>query len=53
MDAETYTAHMARYGTRPVSRAQFLASLERTLQKPTRTGAWQLDADLRHGGESA
>lgn len=53
MDAETYTAHMARYGTKPVPREKFLASLERTLKKPTRAGPWQLDADLLHAGEGA
>lgn len=46
VDAETYTAHMARYGTRPWPRAKFLAALQRTLKKPTRTGPWTLDADL-------
>lgn len=51
VDAETYTAHMARYGTRPVARAKFLHALERTLKKPTRTGKWEIEPQLSHAGE--
>ena len=46
VDAETYTAHMARYGTQPWPRVRFLKALEATLKKPTRQGPWTLDADL-------
>ncbi|KAA0214901.1 leucyl/phenylalanyl-tRNA--protein transferase [bacterium] len=46
VDAETYTPHMARYGTRPVPREQFLESLARTLRRETRRGPWVLDDDL-------
>lgn len=46
VDAETYTAHMARYGTRPVPREDFLRALENTLKRKTRQGPWSLDEDL-------
>lgn len=46
VDAETYTEHMARYGTEPWPRERFLQALAATLKRPTRAGTWVLDADL-------
>lgn len=46
VDCQMYTAHLERLGASEISRAQFLALLERALRVKTRRGPWQLDEDL-------
>jgi leucyl/phenylalanyl-tRNA--protein transferase len=44
IDCQVYTHHLARFGAESVSRADYLESLRRALEKPTRRGRWQFDA---------
>ena len=42
VDCQMPTAHLARFGATGMPRAQFLALLEASLEKPLREGAWTL-----------
>jgi leucyl/phenylalanyl-tRNA--protein transferase len=43
IDCQVHTDHLARFGAREWSRKRFLAALRRSLEAPTRRGAWKLD----------
>lgn len=43
LDCQVHTAHLERLGARPWPRERFLAALARSLEAPTRRGAWRLD----------
>ena len=47
VDCQVHTEHLARFGAREWSRRRFLAALRRSLEKPTRRGAWKLELDPR------
>ena len=42
VDCQVRTDHLARFGARDISRDEFLARLERALEKPTLRGKWEL-----------
>jgi leucyl/phenylalanyl-tRNA--protein transferase len=44
VDCQVHTEHLARFGAREWPRTRFLAALAKSLEKPTRAGAWRLDA---------
>jgi leucyl/phenylalanyl-tRNA--protein transferase len=45
IDCQVHTDHLARFGAREWSRKRFLTALRRSLEAPTRRGAWKLDTD--------
>ena len=47
VDCQMRTRHLERFGAREVPRTEFLARLERALERPTRRGSW---SDLDDGG---
>ncbi len=44
VDCQVRTEHLARFGAREISRDDFLARLERALERPTLRGKWRIDA---------
>ena len=42
IDCQVRTEHLARFGAREIPRREFLAWLERALERPTRRGRWEL-----------
>ena len=46
IDCQMSTSHLASLGARNVSRAEFLAVVQRCVQAPPVDGPWRLDADL-------
>jgi leucyl/phenylalanyl-tRNA--protein transferase len=46
IDCQQDTAHLARFGARPIPRSEFLQRLAVALRKPDRPGPWRFDADL-------
>lgn len=49
VDCQVYTPHLASFGAAEWPRREFLASLARALEGPTRVGPWSLDDDLASG----
>jgi leucyl/phenylalanyl-tRNA--protein transferase len=45
VDCQMPTRHLERFGAEPWPRARFLAALARSLERPTRVGAWRFDAE--------
>jgi len=45
LDCQVHTNHLERFGAQPWPRARFQAALAQALEKPTRRGRWQLDAE--------
>ena len=43
VDCQVHTEHLARFGAEEWSRRRFLTALRRSLDAPTRRGAWKLD----------
>ena len=48
LDCQIPTDHLIRFGAREVSRARFLAQLERSLEAPTKKGKWEMPETLKH-----
>ncbi|MBW2237824.1 MAG: leucyl/phenylalanyl-tRNA--protein transferase [Deltaproteobacteria bacterium] len=46
IDCQIPTDHLIRFGAREVSRARFLAQLERSLEAPTKKGKWEMPETL-------
>lgn len=46
IDCQVHTRHLARFGATEWSRRRFLRALRRSLERPTRRGAWRLDPEL-------
>lgn len=44
IDCQVKTAHLTRFGAAEEPRPRFLSALAEALEKPTRRGAWKLDA---------
>lgn len=44
IDCQVHTDHLARFGATEWQRAQYLASLEQAVGRPTRLGPWRFDA---------
>jgi leucyl/phenylalanyl-tRNA--protein transferase len=44
IDCQVHTEHLARFGAREWPRRRFLAALAESLARPSRRGAWRLDA---------
>lgn len=44
IDCQVRTEHLLRFGAREISRTEFLARLERALERPTLGGPWELGA---------
>jgi leucyl/phenylalanyl-tRNA--protein transferase len=40
VDAQVHTAHLERFGARPVTRVEYLERLAHALTEPTRRGPW-------------
>lgn len=51
VDCQTRTEHLLRFGSVPWPRRQFLATLKRSLESPTRTGPWTLDLSPEEAAE--
>jgi leucyl/phenylalanyl-tRNA--protein transferase len=45
IDCQLPTPHLARLGAEPWPRARFLEALARSLERPTRRGAWRLEKE--------
>jgi leucyl/phenylalanyl-tRNA--protein transferase len=43
VDCQVHTEHLARFGAHEWSRRRFLSALRRSLEAPTRRGAWKLE----------
>jgi leucyl/phenylalanyl-tRNA--protein transferase len=46
IDCQAHTAHLERFGAKPMARKQFLAALGAALKRPTRKSPWQLQFSL-------
>ena len=49
VDAQVRTDHLVRLGFEALPRSRYLEALGDALHRPTRTGHWTLDPDLRAG----
>jgi leucyl/phenylalanyl-tRNA--protein transferase len=45
VDCQVHTEHLARFGAKEWSRRRFLTALRRSLEAPTRRGAWKLEPE--------
>ena len=43
IDCQVHTEHLARFGAKEWSRRRFLTALHRSIDAPTRRGAWKLE----------
>jgi leucyl/phenylalanyl-tRNA--protein transferase len=50
VDCQVATEHLARFGAREISRAEFLERLARALERPTLRGPWDLATAVERGG---
>jgi leucyl/phenylalanyl-tRNA--protein transferase len=45
IDCQQHTPHLARFGAEAWPRRRFLRELARALERPTRRGAWRIEAE--------
>lgn len=49
IDCQVHTAHLARFGARPIPRQAFVAQLEEHTPRPAVPAPWRLDPELESG----
>lgn len=53
IDSQVTNPHTARFGMVEIPRAEFIQRVHLMLERPSRTGQWTLDADLKFGPQKA
>ena len=53
IDCQVHTDHLERFGAYEVPRLEYLQMLARSLDEPTRRGAWKFEIDLTEFAKTA